>query len=528
MKNNRTQKFMNDITKERRFHLRLVGEGVLIGLFTGCVIAVFRYLLHLSEDWRPMIYDVVKESVAACSYFVPLLYCASFFLIGWLLMRLVRNEPMCTGSGIPQIKGILVGKMHMHWLSVLLSKLVGGVLAIGAGLSLGREGPSVQLGACVGQGVSRNARRTRYEERILLTAGSGAGLAAAFNAPLAGVIFGLEELQKSFSPVVLMASITAAVTATTVTQIIFGAEPVFQLGAIAVLPLELYGIIFVLGIFVGSLGRVFNNALLFSLDSYDKSKLSPLGRAVFPLVLAGILGFVLPEILGGGNRLVDSLSSVEYSLYFLVVLFIGKFLFTMICFGSGVPGGIFLPMLVLGAVGGAVLGKGFVLLGVMPAEYTNTLIVFGMAAYFSAVVKSPVTGSILIMEMTGSFQHLLALICVSMTAYMVSELTGGKPVYDQLLERSLRLKDKVCGVVPHRRVAVELVVNSGSQADGSLIDKLQWPANTVLVDIRRGLTRVTPDGNTRLLAGDYLYILTEDISIDLVKSITENTALPKR
>ena len=146
----------------------------------------------------------------------------------------------------------------------------------------------------------------------------------------------------------------------------------------------------------------------------------------------------MPEILGGGNLLVDELVASDYALSLLVIIFLGKFLFTMLCFGSGVPGGIFLPMLVLGAAGGAIYGKLLIISGIMPENLLPTMIVFGMAAYFSSVVKSPVTGSILIMEMTGSFHHMLPLICVAMAAYMVADITGGRPVYDELLERSLK------------------------------------------------------------------------------------------
>lgn len=523
-----TDRLIKDIVRERHFHFRLFIEGIVVGIFAGGTIALFRYLLTASEIYRPMIYDTVAKAAHNGDYLVPMAYGSFFLLAAWLLMKIVHNEPMCSGSGIPQLKGVLTGKMSMKWASVLLSKLAGGVLAIGAGLSLGREGPSVQMGACVGQGVSRSVIRTRYEERILMTAGAGAGLAAAFNAPLAGVIFGLEELQKSFSPVVLMASITAAVTATTVTQLIFGGEPVFHIGALEVFPLSLYGLLIALGLFVGLLGRAFNKSLLFSLESYDRLNIKGIYKPLVPLLMASALGFVLPDILGGGSVLVDSLSANWYPLYFLIILLLGKFVFTCISFGSGVPGGIFLPMLVLGACGGSVFSHVLVAYGVLSAVYAGDIIVFSMAAYFSAVVKSPVTASVLIMEMTGSFQHLLALICVSMTAYLVADLTGGKPIYDELLNRSLKLKKQMGEAVSGRRVALELVISSGSQADKSLLKDLALPSQTTIVDIKRGLQRISPRDDTRLYAGDYIYLLANDTDISGLKKLMEKENLPER
>ena len=435
--NKKTDNLLELVVDKRRFSLRLLLEGLAVGLGAGISISVFRYLLAGSEILRPVIYHNLREALADGQWQWPALYILSFLLIAYLLKLIVAREPMCTGSGIPQIKGILQGDMSMRWFSVLWSKIIGGVLAIGAGMSLGREGPSVQIGACVGQGLSQTSHRTRFESRILMTAGAGAGLAAAFNAPLAGVIFGLEEMQKTISPALLLTGITASITAATVTEVVFGMSPVFSMGYLLPLPLNLFDVLVVAGIVIGLLGRLFNIALAYSLNTYSRLGLSGMKKPLVPLALAGILGFVLPEILGGGNLLVDSLVVTDYTIGFLCLLFVGKFLFTMICFGSGVPGGIFLPMLVLGAAGGAVLAKLLVLAGLLPAMYYADIIVFGMAAYFSSVVKSPVTGSILILEMTGSFQHMLALLVVSLTAYVISDLTGGRPVYDELLDRAL-------------------------------------------------------------------------------------------
>lgn len=435
--NKKTDNLLELLVDKKRFSLRLLLEGLAVGLGAGISISVFRYLLAGSEILRPVIYHNLREALADGQWQWLALYILSFIIIAYLLKLIVAREPMCTGSGIPQIKGILQGDMSMRWFSVLWSKIIGGVLAIGAGMSLGREGPSVQIGACVGQGLSQTSRRTRFESRILMTAGAGAGLAAAFNAPLAGVIFGLEEMQKTISPALLLTGITASITAATVTEVVFGMSPVFSMGYLLPLPLNLFDVLVVAGIVIGLLGRLFNIALAYSLNTYGRLGLAGMKKPLVPLALAGILGFVLPEILGGGNLLVDSLVVTDYTIGFLCLLFVGKFLFTMICFGSGVPGGIFLPMLVLGAAGGAVLAKLLVLAGLLPAMYYADIIVFGMAAYFSSVVKSPVTGSILILEMTGSFQHMLALLVVSLTAYVISDLTGGRPVYDELLDRAL-------------------------------------------------------------------------------------------
>ena len=523
----RIESAMTMMTDPRHFKLRLFIEGNIIGIATGMVIALFRYLLELSEEYLPVLYRWLPEHIAWIPvWFLLLAIC------GWGLYRIVRRDGMTSGSGIPQIKGILLGEMDMNWARVLILKFLGAVLGSGAGLSLGREGPSVQLGACLGQGLGRLTHRSYAESHYLLTAGAGAGLAAAFNAPLAGVIFCLEELTKNFSAFVLMGAISAAVTATTVTQYFFGMQPVFHMGVVPVIDTgHMYILLIVLGAFVGLLGLAFNPMLTRSQDFYKK--MPARYRPLVPLFCAGVLGFLLPEILGGGSRLVDSLVVTDdplawlalrlvgtvplvdslvldyYRLCFLLVLFLGKFFFTMLCFGSGVPGGIFLPMLVLGSVGGAVFAKIAIFFHWMPELFAVNCIVFGMAAYFSAVVKSPITGSVLIMEMTGSFEHMLALIIVSMTAYLVSDLTGGEPVYDMLLSKSLAVRDKIARRIRHRRILLEVSVGVKSALDGAVVAQAGWPSGCVLVNVRRGPQELAPRDELRLQSGDALFVLTD-------------------
>ena len=464
----RIESAMTMMTDPRHFKLRLFIEGNIIGVATGMVIALFRYLLELSEEYLPVLYLWLPEHIV----WIPVWFLA-LFLCSWVLYRIVRKDGMTSGSGIPQIKGILLGEMDMNWARVLVLKFTGAVLGIGAGMSLGREGPSVQLGACLGQGLGRLTHRSYAESHYLLTAGAGAGLAAAFNAPLAGVIFCLEELTKNFSAFVLMGAISAAVTATTVTQYFFGMQPVFHMGVVPVIDTgHMYFLLILLGAFVGLLGLAFNPMLTRSQDFYKK--VPARWRPVVPLV-----------------------------------------------FGSGVPGGIFLPMLVLGSVGGAVFAKVAIFFQWMPELFAVNCIVFGMAAYFSAVVKSPITGSVLIMEMTGSFEHMLALIIVSMTAYLVSDLTGGAPVYDMLLARSLAVRKKIASRIRHRRVLLELSVGVKSALDGRTVASALWPSGCVLVNVRRGPHELAPRDGLVLQAGDALFVLTDADDTAALQALAE-------
>jgi len=488
------------------FKLKLFSESILIGSITGLIIVLFRYLLEQAEALRGIIYMRIHTG----SWYLVIGWFILLLGIAYLLRWIVKIEPMAAGSGIPQVKGTILGQMKMNWWQVVISKFVGGILAIGAGLSLGREGPSIQLGATLGQGISRLLGRTKMEERYLLTSGASAGLAAAFNAPLAGVLFSLEELHKNFSPTVLMSTVAAALTAAVISQHYFGPNPVFNFIDLPIFPVQYYGFLILLGIITGLLGILFNKVLIKTLDIYEKQcLLSGIGRIAVPLALAGIAGFLLPDILGGGNNLVDAISSNQFTVTLLVILLIAKFIFTMISYGSGVPGGIFLPMLVIGALIGGVFNHVLIQsLGFNP-YYSANIIVLSMAAYFTAIVKAPITGSILIMEMTGSFNHMLSLIIVSMTAYLVADIAKSKPIYEELLERSLIKRGKVpMHLTLEKRMVIEIVISSGSKIDGRQVKNIGWPLHSLLISIKRGDLELVPKGETRIITGDFLYILT--------------------
>ncbi len=508
------------LADERAFRLRLFCEGTLVGIGVGVVVALFRRLLELTEIYRPILFDWMSESFPVGFAGWGLL----LVLIAWILAKFLSVEPLISGSGIPQVKAILLGRIRMNAQRVLALKFVGGVLGIGVGMSLGREGPSVQLGACVGQWFSRLRLRPRIEERFLLTAGSGAGLAAAFNAPLAGVIFCLEELTKSFSPLVLMATVAAAVSAATAAGSMLGMTPVFHIGDLPSLSLAHAVLLFPLGIFVGVLGVVFNRVLEATLDAYQKFPFQQQWRAakyLLPLFFSFALAFMLPEVLGGGSALVDTLIRKEFALSFLLLLLAAKFAFTMLCFGSGVPGGIFLPMLVLGALGGAVFSKITAMAGIFDPSLTVSFIVYGMAAYFAAVVRAPITGSVLIMEMTGSFHHMLALIFVSITAYLTADVLRGEPVYDMLLERLLRARAKIHQVMAQHRTIAEFIVGEGSRLDGKTVASISWPEECLLVQVRRGETELVPTGPLVLQSGDFVYALADDGDIAELEELAE-------
>ena len=503
------------------FQFKLFWEGIIVGIFSGLVISLFRFLLTKAEEWRTDLYEQLTQ--------LPDLYTAGWFaallVIGAVLYKLTIYEPMAGGSGIPQVKGVILGFMRMNWFRVLWVKLAGGVIGLGAGLSLGREGPSIQLGAVTAQGISRFWGRSRMEERYLITSGAGAGLAAAFNAPLAGVIFSLEELHRNFSAVVLLPSMTAAMTSTFVSRLLFGRALTFNFQSIPRVPLDIHILYAILvAVIAGLCGVIFNFGLLninrfYSLPVFKNLYM----KITFALLCAGILGFVLPQVLGGGNRLVDELATKFFPLHLLFALLIGKFIFTLISYGTGVPGGFFLPMLVLGALVGSICANFLAAFQLILPSHGANIIIIAMAAFFSGSVRAPITGTVLISEMTGSFYHLMILGMASAIAYIVAQLCGSQPIYEALLLKSLNSHSTPePNTVKKERNIIEVPVSSGSQIENKKVKDIPWPDHTLLVDVKRGSEQLIPDANTVIRAGDFLYVLAETENAEEVQSLGSN------
>jgi len=497
------------LTHWKNFKMLLVFQGILVGLVSGLIVVFYRFVLEKMGRLSVWIYHCLSDNYRL----IPVWF---LFLTGIaaIIYWIIRKEPMAKGSGIPQVEGVLLHQLEMNWWKVILGKFIGGSLALGAGLSLGREGPSIQLGAAAGQGISKMLKRPTIEEKFLITGGASAGLAAAFNAPLAGVIFALEEVHKNFSPRVLITAMSAAVTADILSKEFFGMKPVLNFAEISPLPLEYYGYLVLLGIILGLAGSFFNWALLRCQELWGNLPwLSGYWKIVIPLWLGGILGIFLPEVMGGGHDLIMSLTREEIILNIAIILLTMKFIFTMISYSSGAPGGIFLPMLALGALIGLIYGKTLNLGFRIEIHYVNNFIILAMAGYFTAIVRAPITGCILISEMTGSLNHLLSLAVVSFVAFIVADLTGSKPIYESLLERMLENNNKDKHRVSKEttaKILLEIAVQMGSSIDGIRIKDVQWPAGTLLVSILRGQKDIIPNGQTSIGAGDYLVVLVDE------------------
>lgn len=501
-KNDKDENVSNILNATDGLKYRMVGYSLIIGALGGGTIVLYRilgeYLLKRFEG----IYSFVSGK--------PLYILGVFAIL--LLMSLfvtycVKKEPNISGSGIPQVEGIITRRVETNWKKVLVYKFVGGIMCLAAGLSVGREGPSVQMGAAIGEGISKKSNQMDYEHKYLITSGASAGLAAAFNAPLAGVMFALEEVHKNFSPIVLMSAMISAVTADVITKAFLGINPSLRFAMLSKMPIKYYWSLVILGALVGLSSYVFNNGILKTKHLYRDLPIKKEFKIMIPFICSGIIGMTLPVLIGGGHSLIMSMESLHISIFMMLLLFVIKYLFTFISFGSGVPGGIFFPLLAIGSIIGGIFGMICIRYLGVPAEYLINFAILAMAGHFAAIVKAPITGIILIFEMTGSFEQLLPLSVVVFIAMLTSDLLGVNPVYDDLLEDILSKEHEEYKGKENKKTLVELVVHLGSEIEGKYISEIEWPQNCLVVSIYRGEKEIIPRGNTMILEGDLLLIM---------------------
>lgn len=491
----------------RRFEVNLVFEGALVGLVGGGVVSLYRFALSGAERLlRTITGAAAAHPLAIIGWFAVLA------VVCFVVCRLMLWEPYTQGSGIPQIDAEVAGRIDMPWYRVLGAKFIEGTLCAFAGLSLGREGPSVQLGGMSGKAVSRLLHRDRSEERLLVTCGAAAGMAAAFHAPLTGVLFAIEEIHKVFTaPLIISVMAASVVSDFTVSQVL-GVKPVLQLTFLRDIPHVDYLFVLLMGLACGVLGGLHNKGMFACQERlYGRiRKHLPYARLAIPFALAGVTAFVWPDLMCGGDAIIERLMSPEgLTMGAVLALLLGKYVFTTLSFGSGAPGGTLFPLVVMGSLVGALFGMGASRVTGMPISYENSFIVLGIAGLFAGVVRAPVTAVVLVFELTGSLDALLATSLVSIVAYVTANLLRVDPFYEHLYANLVGSTPDEPDISGNRgeKVLHTYVVGAGSRLENQLIKEVPWPKDALVVTVERGGKEIIPRGSTRLEALDQIIVI---------------------
>ena len=525
--------------KSRRNNVILIFLCFLVGIFSGIIVGTYTLILKKMSIFREFFTTNLEFYKIAIGI-------AIFIIMGLAIQFMLTKYPLISGSGIPQVSGLLTKKVKFRWFGELITKFVGGILAIGAGMSMGREGPSVHLGSLVGSGVKELTKRSEVEEKYLVTCGASAGISSTFNAPLAGVIFSLEELHKFFSPLLLICTLVASGTSNYVSRMILGSQTSFQYNFVLPegIPYYIFAIITVVFcVIITVAGKAFSYFLLLTQKHYRNLKLNKYIKISIFMIMAYIVAVFFRDITGGGHELIEEMFGKNVMLKTIIIILLLKFFYTMFCYATGAPGGIFLPMLVVGALIGKVYGEILNNYFSVPNEIIVHFMLLGMAAYFTAVVRAPITGITLILEMTGNFSYLYMLIIVCTITYIFTELLKMEPIYERLyfnmfhkeileedkekrriqkrakrleiLEKWWKNKKIEIGIKPDGKnvkdkiVTLLIPVGSNSEFDNKMVKELKLPENLLIVSVRKAGKDSIARGDTLIQSGNQLVIITD-------------------
>ncbi len=487
---------------------QIVLVGALTGAFAGVVVTLYNVLVVMCEEFAVDYYKVFL----AHPWFIPLLF-AALFLGGIVIGGVLKFLPMIKGSGFPQTEGATQGLLRFKWYKMLTGMFAASLFVVFMGLSAGAEGPSLMIGGACGDGVSSALHRNSVVRRYQITGGACAGLAVALNAPLTGMIFAYEEAHKRFTPEVFVCSFSSVVMAVVVRNLLRPAMglPVGPFLSAFVFSADT-GLMFLVytlaaALLVAFAGVAFYFLLFFARRHFKKLTFwKGLGRYTIPFVLAGAVGLVTVWAMGGGVELIQGLgSNSEHTMSVfgaplwasLFIILLLKFIVTVVNTGMDLPCCASIPMMAMGAVIGRLCALLFGKLGMDPA-LSDPLVVICMVTFFTAVVKAPLTGIIMTLEMTWNFTFLLPAVVGVAVAYVVGDIFRTEPLYERLLEELVEERDAHA-----QRLVVRIRV---TEAAGRAIEDILWPFSAYVTEIRRGNESVAPRALTVLEEGDILSV----------------------
>lgn len=435
--NTTEQQSDDDSQEQTRGLMQLLLVSAFAGALVGLVGGSFHWILvHGSKSFASLLAQWKAEGL--------------FGLPGWIFAMivvgvciaaarwLVNFAPSAAGSGVQHVEAVMREQATPASFRVLPIKFFGGLLAMVPGLALGREGPTIQMAAVIGTQCGKWFGFARSDRTLLYTAIAGSGLSVAFNAPLAGVAFIIEEVAHRITMRRLLATLIAVATAIVVYRSYFGNEVEFNVGNLlpgTIPELMAYGL---LGAWIGALGVMYNKSVLLGLNLFSNiaPKTSPFIKAGMVGAFIGLVAYWQPHWVGGGELQVNAVLAGQLSLNALIILLLVRWVLGPLSYSMSTPGGLFAPLLLVGATSGALFATSINFL--VTAPFVLDPIAFalvGMAAFFTAVVRAPFTGVLLIIEMSGSVSLVAPLITASVTACLVASLMRGEPIYDSLRAR---------------------------------------------------------------------------------------------
>lgn len=418
----------------------MMGLAMLVGAGTGLGSIAFRWCIQTftrlfsgHDDYAASPGSGNPHVSWLGPFFVLVVPVVGGLLYGPLVNRFAKEA---RGHGVPEVMLAVAQRGGRISPKVAVVKTLASALTIGSGGSVGREGPIVQIGSALGSTLGRLTRLTEDRVKLLVACGAAGGIAATFNAPLAGVIFAMELILAAFSIEAFGATVLASVVASIIGRAAFGDIAFLTLPAFHVQHLIQYALFAVLGVLAGGIGVAFTRVLYAIEDACDWVWRGPewLRPAAGGLAL-GLVLLALPEMYGVGYPVLEGATEGKYAIGFLLVLLAGKMIATSLTIGIGGSGGVFAPSLFIGATLGAAFGAGAHSLLPGSAGAAGAYALVGMGAVFAGASRAPITAVVILFELTGEYSIILPLMLAIVLATVTSRMLSRDTVYTLKLRR---------------------------------------------------------------------------------------------
>ena len=501
--------------------------SALTGACVGTWIVIFKFcashILHAS--------GTVYELLRAHPQYLPIAV-GTLFACAMLCAAVYRFHPNLRGGGIPTSIGILRGLIPFRWIYNVLGVFALSMLSFFIGLPLGTEGPSVQMGTALGRGVTRVCAKTGGEkyaawDRYMMTSGACSGFCAATDAPISGMMFAIEEAHQRISPMIILVS-TVSVTATKITSTLL--SPLFGINTYLFEPMRLivlkpkeYWLPVVIAVAVGLFAVFFLKyyQLMRTLwlkftallrRSFPKFMQSPVGAAI-PLFLVFLMtlaaGFVSETNLSSGHHLIEELMHGHLAWFLLIIFVMIRMTIMFFANTSGLTGGMFLPIMALGAMMSSIIGGYLITHTPLTAGYYPVVVVLGITACIASMMEMPLTAVVFAIEALSAHENIVPVLIVSVLAYFLTEVIDVPSINEVVLDH--RLEDMRRGKEP---VTVDrtVTVKDDCFASDKLVRDIFWPANLFVLSVKHDTddrAEMDERGDKTLHAGDVLHVRYE-------------------
>ena len=481
--------------------------GSLTGVLTALVVTLYKTCAKYVIQFSEIGYHFLKSHL----YFVPI-FIALLFGAAYLFTLIYSKNPTLRGGGIPTSIGVLRGIVTFKWLRNLIGVFFLSLSSFLIGVPLGNEGPSVQMGTAIGRGsVFASQKKHRAWDRYSMTGGACAGFSVATGAPISGIMFALEEAHQRISPMIIIVSSTSVMFAYITTEIL---KSIFNInvalfGELQLISLSIKDIWIpiavglAMGIWAVLFLRYYN--LINKFFNKKLKKTSAKYKIFFVFLITLLLGLCSYSFISTGHELIIALFDGKTAIYMLVLILIVRSTLTLCANSNGVTGGMFVPILALGAVLSSILGKTMTALFGLGENYYTIILVLGISACISGMMKMPLTAILFALEALSCYENILYVIIVCGITFVVTEIFGAKSINDSVLENRMKdLNDDTALKV----IDTFVTVQEDSFAVGKQIRDIFWPANLFVLSLRHEThgAEIDEHGGTTISVGDILHV----------------------